>query len=74
MANGDYGGGMSVANARKDSMLVLETAQDCGVPLFATLAAHTPYEIAAQQGMGDLDYAALAKLWETWCGLDFTQD
>lgn len=27
---GDYEGGMSVANARKDSMLALETAQDCG--------------------------------------------
>lgn len=71
--NGDYAGGMSVANARKDSMLALETAQDCGVPLFAMLAAHTPYEIAASEGMGDLDYAALAKLWESWCGLDFSK-
>lgn len=70
--NGDYAGGMSVSNARKDSMLALETAQDCGVPLFAMLAAHTPYEIAAGEGMGDLDYAALAKLWEDWCGLDFS--
>ncbi|MFT5181050.1 MAG: 3-hydroxyisobutyrate dehydrogenase [Alphaproteobacteria bacterium] len=70
--NGDYAGGMSVANARKDSTLALETAQDCGVPLFAMAAAHTPYEIADQQGMGDLDYAALAKLWEAWCGLDFS--
>ena len=70
--NGDYAGGMSVANARKDSTLALETAQDCGVPLFAMLAAHTPYEIAEQQGMGDLDYAALAKLWESWCDVDFS--
>ena len=69
---GDYDGGMSVANARKDSMLALETAQDLGVPLFALLAAHTPYEIADAQGMSDLDYAALAKLWEAWCDLDFT--
>lgn len=70
--NGDYAGGMSIANARKDSVLALETAQDCGVPLFAMLAAHTPYEIADQQGMGDLDYAALVKLWEAWCGVDFS--
>ncbi len=70
--DGDYDGGMSVANARKDSMLALETAQDCGVPLFALLAAHTPYDIAESQGLGALDYAALAKLWETWCDLDFT--
>lgn len=68
---GNYDGGMSVANARKDSMLALETAQDCGVPLFALLAAHTPYEIAQSEGMGELDYASLAKLWEAWCGVDF---
>lgn len=73
MIGGNYDGGMSVMNARKDSMLALETAQDYGVPLFATLAAHTPYEIAQQQGMGDLDYASLAKLWEQWCDLDFSK-
>lgn len=71
MIEGNYAGGMSVMNARKDSMLALETAQDYGVPLFATLAAHTPYEIAQQKGMGELDYASLAKLWEEWCDLDF---
>jgi 3-hydroxyisobutyrate dehydrogenase-like beta-hydroxyacid dehydrogenase len=54
-------------------MLALQTAQDYGVPLFATLAAHTPYEIAQQKGMGDLDYASLARLWEEWCGLDFSE-
>ena len=69
---GNYQGGMSVANARKDSMLALETAQDTGVPLYATLAAHTPYEIAHSLGWGDDDYASLARLWEQWCGVDFT--
>lgn len=72
MCSGDYAGGMSVTNARKDSTLALETAQDFGVPLFATSAAHTPYEIAEQLGYGDLDYAALAKLWESWCDLHFS--
>jgi 3-hydroxyisobutyrate dehydrogenase-like beta-hydroxyacid dehydrogenase len=72
MRNGDYAGGMSVTNARKDSTLALETAQDFGVPLFATSAAHTPYEIAEQLGYGELDYAALAKLWESWCDLHFS--
>lgn len=71
IANADYAGGMSVSNARKDSTLALETAQDLGVPLFAILAAHTPYEIAEQVGYGDLDYAALAKLWESWCDVHF---
>ncbi len=71
MRNGDYKGGMSVTNARKDSVLALETSQQLGVPLFATLASHTPYEIAEAKGMGDLDYAALAKLWEDWSGAKF---
>lgn len=71
MRDESYAGGMSVANARKDSTLALETAQDLGVPLFATLAAHTPYEIAQQAGLGELDYAALAKLWESWCDVRF---
>lgn len=70
---GNFTAGMSVTNARKDSVLALETAQDIGVPLFATLAAHTPYEIAEQLGYGELDYAALSKLWETWCGLSFAE-
>jgi 3-hydroxyisobutyrate dehydrogenase-like beta-hydroxyacid dehydrogenase len=71
ICNADYTAGMSVTNARKDSMLALETAQDLGVPLFATSAAHTPYEIAEQLGYGEFDYAALAKLWESWCDLRF---
>jgi 3-hydroxyisobutyrate dehydrogenase-like beta-hydroxyacid dehydrogenase len=72
ICNGDYAGGMSVTNARKDSTLALETARDLGVPLFATSAAHTPYEIAEQLGYGELDYAALAKLWESWCDVRFS--
>jgi 3-hydroxyisobutyrate dehydrogenase-like beta-hydroxyacid dehydrogenase len=65
---GNYTGGMSVANARKDSALALETAQDLGIPLYAI----TPYEIAAALGMGHLDYAALATLWEQWMHIQFT--
>jgi 3-hydroxyisobutyrate dehydrogenase len=71
MQQGNYEGGMSVTNARKDSVLALETAQQLGVPLFATLAAHTPYEIAEAGGMGDLDYASLATLWEQWSDVSF---
>jgi 3-hydroxyisobutyrate dehydrogenase-like beta-hydroxyacid dehydrogenase len=65
---GDYTGGMSVANARKDSTLALATAQELGIPLYAILASHTPYEIAEALGMGNLDYASLAMLWEQWTG------
>jgi 3-hydroxyisobutyrate dehydrogenase len=69
---GNYAGGMSVSNARKDSTLALATAQELGVPLYAILASHTPYEIAETLGMGDLDYASLATLWEHWIGVQFS--
>jgi 3-hydroxyisobutyrate dehydrogenase len=70
---GHYAGGMSVSNARKDSVLALATAQELGVPLYAILASHTPYEIAEAVGMGNLDYAALATLWEQWTGIQFSK-
>lgn len=73
MMHGNYAGGMSVSNARKDSVLALETAQELGVPLYAILSSHTPYEIAEASGMGSLDYAALATLWEQWAGVQFAE-
>ena len=73
MMQGNYAGGMSVSNARKDSMLALETAQELGVPLYAIQSSHTPYEIAESSGMGELDYAALATLWEKWSDLKFSE-
>jgi 3-hydroxyisobutyrate dehydrogenase-like beta-hydroxyacid dehydrogenase len=73
MMQGNYTGGMSVANARKDSTLALATAQELGLPLYAILASHTPYEIAEAVGMGQLDYAALATLWEQWTGVRFSE-
>jgi 3-hydroxyisobutyrate dehydrogenase-like beta-hydroxyacid dehydrogenase len=67
----DFKGGMSTVNARKDSSLILETARALGVPLFATQAAHTVYELAIREGLGSQDYAALGKLWEEWLGISF---
>ena len=69
---GNYVGGMSVSNARKDSTLALQTAQELGVPLYAIQASHTPYEIAEALGMGDLDYAVLATLWEQWASVQLS--
>ena len=70
----NYVGGMSVSNARKDSTLALQTAQELGVPLYAIQASHTPYEIAEALGMGDLDYAALATLWEQWASVQLSAE
>jgi 3-hydroxyisobutyrate dehydrogenase-like beta-hydroxyacid dehydrogenase len=69
--NSSYEGGMSTRNARKDSMLVMELAQEVNVPLFSIQASHTVYDIALQEGLGELDYASIATLWERWSDLSF---
>jgi 3-hydroxyisobutyrate dehydrogenase-like beta-hydroxyacid dehydrogenase len=65
----DFAGGMSTANARKDSALILDAARALGVPLFATSAAHGVYELALREGLGALDYASIGTLWEKWLGV-----
>jgi len=62
----DYEGGMPTEAARKDSTLALALAQHGDVPLFAIQAAHTVYELALANGLGRLDYASIAQLWEGW--------
>jgi 3-hydroxyisobutyrate dehydrogenase-like beta-hydroxyacid dehydrogenase len=63
-----YEGGMPTDAARKDSTLALAMAQEVGVPLFAVQAAHTVYELGVADGLGRLDYASIALLWERWTG------
>ncbi len=67
----DFEGGMSTANARKDSRLFLDTAHRLDVPVFATQAAHSVYEIAMREGLAAEDYAIVATLWEHWTGVRF---
>lgn len=64
LARGKFEGGMPTEAARKDSVLALAVAQESGVPLFAIQAAHTVYELACARGLGRLDYAAVATLWQ----------
>ncbi len=68
VANGSFEGGMPLDAARKDSTLALAMAQRSGVPLFATQAAQSVYDLAAARGLGRRDYAAIATLWEEWTG------
>jgi len=72
VANGDFEGGMPLDAARKDSTLALAMAQDGHVPLFATQAAHTVYDLAVARGLGRADYAVLATLWEQWGEMSLT--
>jgi len=68
IAAGDYEGGMPTDAARKDSTLALSMAQSLNVPLFAIQASHIVYELAVADGYGRMDYASIAKLWESWLG------
>ena len=70
--NRDFEGGMSTANARKDSAMAMDLARDLGVPIFAISAAHTAYEIAMREGLERLDYSAISTLWEKWAGVRFS--
>ncbi|MER6988143.1 NAD(P)-dependent oxidoreductase [Saccharopolyspora hirsuta] len=70
---GRYDGGMPTEAARKDSALALAMAQDAGVPLFGIQGAHTVYELGVAEGLGRLDYAAIATLWERWTGRPMTE-
>lgn len=69
----DFEGGMSTANARKDSTLILDLAREAGVPLFTLQASHTVYEIARREGLDTQDYAAISKLWERWADVSFAR-
>lgn len=51
-----------------DAELALIVAPGAGVPLFAVQATHSVYELAAREGLGRQDYAAIARLWERWLG------
>lgn len=62
----NFDGGMPMQAARKDSTLALQLARETGVPLFATQAAHTVYEIGLGSGLGRKDYASIAQLWDSW--------
>ena len=67
----DFEGGMSTANARKDSALILDVAKKLGVPMLVISAAHTAYEIAMREGLEQKDYSSISTLWEKWLGVSF---
>jgi 3-hydroxyisobutyrate dehydrogenase len=55
---------------RKDAMLVLAEAAELGVPMPVTEAAYTMLTAAKQQGLGDLDVAAIVAFQERLAGMD----
>lgn len=61
---GNYDNGMAVDLAYKDSELICDFAKEMGVPVFLINSTHAIYEWAKAEGLGQLDYAAIIKLWE----------
>jgi 3-hydroxyisobutyrate dehydrogenase-like beta-hydroxyacid dehydrogenase len=61
---GNYDNGMAVNHAYKDSELICDFAKEMGVPVFIINSTHAVYEWAKAEGLGQLDYAAIIKLWE----------
>jgi 3-hydroxyisobutyrate dehydrogenase len=55
---------------RKDMMLVLGQAQELGVPLPVSETAYSMLTAAKQQGLGDLDIAAIIAFQERLAGMD----
>jgi len=55
---------------RKDMTLVLGEAQKVGVPMPVTESAHAMLTAAQQQGLGDLDVAAMLAFQERMSGVD----
>ena len=55
---------------RKDMMLVLAESQELGVPLPVSESAYSMLTAAKQQGLGDLDVAAILAFQERLAGMD----
>ncbi|MGI8631138.1 MAG: NAD(P)-dependent oxidoreductase [Solirubrobacterales bacterium] len=59
-----------LALMRKDMMLVMGESQELGVPMPVSEAAYSMLTAAKQQGLGDLDVAAIVAFQERLAGMD----
>jgi 3-hydroxyisobutyrate dehydrogenase len=69
---GYYDHGMTVDLAYKDSELICDLGRELGVPMPIINSAHAVYEWAKAEGLGELDYAAIIKLWEKLLNLSIS--
>ncbi|MGB7152202.1 MAG: NAD-binding protein, partial [Terriglobales bacterium] len=54
----------------KDIRLALDAAKESRVRLPGLEAVEEVYDVAAEEGQGDLDYAATLTLLEKWAGIE----
>jgi 3-hydroxyisobutyrate dehydrogenase-like beta-hydroxyacid dehydrogenase len=68
LLNHDFTPNFPLRLMRKDLRLMLEAAQEARVKLPALETVEKVYEIATEEGLADLDYAAVLELLERWAG------
>ncbi len=66
---GDFTPYFSIGLSRKDVSLALTLAAKLEMPMFVTSTVRQVYEAAHAQGLGQLDMAAVTKLYEQWTGV-----
>jgi len=66
---GDFTPYFGIGLSRKDVSLALGMAAKLEVPMFVTSTVRQVYEAAHAQGFGQLDMAAVTKLYEHWTGV-----
>jgi 3-hydroxyisobutyrate dehydrogenase-like beta-hydroxyacid dehydrogenase len=67
---GDFTPNFSIALSRKDVGLALTLAASLGMPMHVASAVKQVYETAMADGLGNLDMAAVTKLYEAWTGVE----
>ena len=66
---GDFTPYFGIALSRKDIALALGMAAKLEVPMFVASTVRQVYEAAHAEGFGQLDMAAVTKLYEHWTGV-----
>jgi 3-hydroxyisobutyrate dehydrogenase-like beta-hydroxyacid dehydrogenase len=66
----DYTPNFPLRLMHKDIRLMLEAAKQARVKLPATETVEEVYDVATEEGMADLDYAATLELLEKWAGIE----
>lgn len=74
MIDRDWSPGFTIDLQQKDLRLVLESADDLGVPIPATAMVHQMYRALQQQGLGDEGNHALVKALELMSGIEVGTD
>ena len=66
--------GMKLELTYKDSRLACEMANELGVPLFVTTAAHSVFQYGMSLGLQESDYVAIAQIWEDALDIKIEED